>query len=326
MKSILVIAFILKILICDNTVYGADTNSSSTPPQEEYYNPHEDEHRLILWKNLFLKVNTLLVETQKLNSNIADMRTHIADIKTQIADMKTHNADVNQKIDDLTKIQQQQGIEIKQIMNHYQGMHNNLSKWTVEASNGSSPLSNSTSNSQLNWTTILRRMDGSVDFYRNWTEYKTGFGNPPDGEFFIGLEKLHQLTTATENIELKIILRDWEGEERYALYDGFQIADEGQNYKITILGDYSGDAGDAMAYHKGKQFSAKDKDNDNDNGSCAQWFKGAWWFDRCYHSHLTGPYKQKKEANNKGIVWKTWKTHEYSLKYAEMLIRPKVKN
>uniref|UniRef100_A0A1I8M9S5 Uncharacterized protein n=1 Tax=Musca domestica TaxID=7370 RepID=A0A1I8M9S5_MUSDO len=97
MKSILVIPFILNILICDNTVYGADTNSSSTPPQEEYYNPHEDEHRLILWKNLFLKVNTLLVETQKLNSNFADM-------KIQISDMKTHNDDVNQKIDDLTKM------------------------------------------------------------------------------------------------------------------------------------------------------------------------------------------------------------------------------
>uniref|UniRef100_A0A1I8M9S3 Uncharacterized protein n=1 Tax=Musca domestica TaxID=7370 RepID=A0A1I8M9S3_MUSDO len=111
MKSILVIPFILNILICDNTVYGADTNSSSTPPQEEYYNPHEDEHRLILWKNLFLKVNTLLVETQKLNSNFADMkthlgdmRTHIADMKIQISDMKTHNDDVNQKIDDLTKM------------------------------------------------------------------------------------------------------------------------------------------------------------------------------------------------------------------------------
>uniref|UniRef100_A0A1I8NL48 Fibrinogen C-terminal domain-containing protein n=1 Tax=Musca domestica TaxID=7370 RepID=A0A1I8NL48_MUSDO len=169
-------------------------------------------------------------------------------------------------------------------------------------------------------------MDGSVDFYRNWDEYKMGFGNPPDGEFFIGLEKLHQLTTAAENIELKIILRDWEGEERYALYDGFQIADEGQNYKITILGDYSGNAGDAMADHKGQQFSTRDKDNDNNKSNCAKTWNGAWWYNNCYDSHLTGPYKQTEEAFNIGVVWLNWKGFYYSLKYAEMLIRPKVKN
>ena len=34
-----------------------------------------------------------------------------------------------------------------------------------------------------------RRINGSVDFYRNWTEYENGFGDP-NAEFWIGTTPL----------------------------------------------------------------------------------------------------------------------------------------
>ena len=51
------------------------------------------------------------------------------------------------------------------------------------------------------WLVIQRRIDGSVDFNRYWSEYEEGFGNLLDndkdttGEFWIGLRSLHCLTS-----------------------------------------------------------------------------------------------------------------------------------
>ena len=84
------------------------------------------------------------------------------------------------------------------------------------------------------WTVFQKRLDGSVDFYLNWTDYKQGFGNL-SAEFWLGLDKIHRLTSQTNN-KLRVELEDFEGNTAYAEYDTFAVADEADNYRLSIEG------------------------------------------------------------------------------------------
>uniref|UniRef100_A0A1I8PR50 Fibrinogen C-terminal domain-containing protein n=1 Tax=Stomoxys calcitrans TaxID=35570 RepID=A0A1I8PR50_STOCA len=234
---------------------------------------------------------------------------------------------MSKRIDEISKRQEEQQTQLNELMKTVQPNPNVLSPMTKingEVAIKEKPKLSPQPKPATEWTTILRRQDGSVDFYRNWTEYKNGFGNPPNGEFFIGLDRLHELTNQDPPQELTIILRDWRNEERYANYSFFKIDNEAAKYKIFALGNYEGNAGNAMAFHLGQAFSTYDQDNDGTNvQNCAERWHGAWWYDNCYHSNLCATYRQEHDKFSKGIAWMQWKGHDYSLKYAEMKIRPK---
>uniref|UniRef100_A0A1B0DD80 Uncharacterized protein n=1 Tax=Phlebotomus papatasi TaxID=29031 RepID=A0A1B0DD80_PHLPP len=174
------------------------------------------------------------------------------------------------------------------------------------------------------WTVIQHRDDGGVNFYRTWSEYKHGFGNI-DGEFWIGLDKLHEITSSRIH-ELLIHLEDFEGETKIAKYDSFAIGGEKENYALILLGKYSGDAGDSLSYHAGQKFSALDLDNDSwVEGNCAQAHTGGWWYNACDTSNLNGRYlggEVPDELRYQGIYWNEFKGANYSLKKVRMMIRP----
>ena len=82
-----------------------------------------------------------------------------------------------------------------------------------------------------------KRLDGSVDFYRSWTEYKRGFGNLT-GEFWLGLDNIHRLSTSG-SYKLRVDLEDFDGNTFFAEYDPFEVSSEGEKYQLSV-GSYNG--------------------------------------------------------------------------------------
>ena len=168
------------------------------------------------------------------------------------------------------------------------------------------------------WIVFQRRFDGSEDFYLPWEDYKNGFGNLT-GEHWLGLEKIHRLT---ENgvWQLRIDLEDFSNNTIYAEYSDFSIGDAATKYRLSI-GNYSGDAGDALTYHANMSFSTYDEDNDGTSVSnCVESFKGAGWNNACYKANLNGLYFKSRILHSHGIKWNTY-SPDYVLKKSEMKMR-----
>ena len=174
------------------------------------------------------------------------------------------------------------------------------------------------------WIVFQRRVDGSVDFYRDWSQYKSGFGDL-SGEHWLGNDNLVSLTSdkSRGTWDLRIDLTDWSDDRAFAQYTDFQIT--GDKYTLNFgERDMSSTAGDALGWLKGMHFSTKDNDNDKcaDEENCAQNYKGAWWFKDGVDSHLNGHYYPDGQYHsNKGIVWYHWKRNWNPLKKSNMKMR-----
>ncbi|KAH8384818.1 hypothetical protein KR093_009019, partial [Drosophila rubida] len=133
------------------------------------------------------------------------------------------------------------------------------------------------------WMMVQQRTDNNIDFEQNWATYRRGFGDLY-GSFFIGLEKLHRLTSVQPH-ELYVHLVSFEGRTTQAHYDRFRVEGEAQGYRLAELGEYqggAGDAGDALSDSLGQQFSTIDRDNDGSaSRHCAAVYHGAWWHNNC---------------------------------------------
>jgi ficolin len=179
------------------------------------------------------------------------------------------------------------------------------------------------------WIVIQRRQDGSVDFYRNWVDYRVGFGDL-DGEFWLGNDNLRKLTETEGMWQLRFDLENWFGEKAWSEYEGFRIS--GDNFRLNVDSfNERSTAGDAILHvlerfkQDGMMFSTKDKKNDNDEVGCAVTYHGAWWYNDCTRCDLNGKYYPRRTTgadvvSRDYLRWNTWNNVE-SLKTCEMKIR-----
>ena len=188
------------------------------------------------------------------------------------------------------------------------------------------------------WIVIQRRVNDSISFNRNWTDYRDGFGKLNGGNFWLGLQNIHEITSL-EAYELYI------GMERYhptqpvqaaSAYSYFSVGDEMSNYALSISGFYDPDpnckGGDSLTAteptnHNGQAFSTPDRDNDQDgDGHCAERFCSGWWYHDCHDSHLNGKWYEEGQLADinvpDGIIWESFSGDKQSLITVVMAIRP----
>ena len=127
------------------------------------------------------------------------------------------------------------------------------------------------------WIVIQQRIvNGTVNFHRNWEDYVNGFGDL-DGEFWIGLENMHELTK--QALELQVTV--WNNNDTDMItwnYPTFSVASAVNKYRLTLSGGTGDGDMDALYYSNGRSFSTFDVDNDGYyKYNCASLLQAGWW-------------------------------------------------
>ncbi|XP_065361080.1 angiopoietin-4-like [Calliphora vicina] len=169
-----------------------------------------------------------------------------------------------------------------------------------------------------NWMHILRRIDGSENFTRPWSDYVNGFGKV-EGDYWFGLDNLNALTKANGRQLLYVHLEFVSGVSSYALYDNFLVGDATEIYRLKSLGTYDGTATDGMSYLLGKKFSTFNYDNDEEaSDNCAAKY-GGWWYGNCGYAEPTGRYHKTESVT--GIRWHKRESRVFYYKIMYFMIR-----
>ncbi|XP_045187719.2 ficolin-3-like [Mercenaria mercenaria] len=188
------------------------------------------------------------------------------------------------------------------------------------------------------WTVFHRRIDGTTDFYRNFSEYENGFGSP-NGEFWLGLKYIQEIASqGTTEIRLEMTREN--GEEGFETYKDFKLVN-GADYTLFVQRHTASAPTDteqtlhtnilseafSFASTAGWPFSTYDRDKDSDERrNYAVEHHGAWWYAVGSGVNLNGKYCRPGTRCNDGVSGLTGHYHfgfakDESLKSSRMLIR-----
>ena len=138
------------------------------------------------------------------------------------------------------------------------------------------------------WIMYQRRVDGTVNFTKNWEEYKYGFGDHGDNttELWLGNEKVYQVLQSNGSTEwqLRIEVDAFDGSGCWVVASNFRMNNETLRYSmdwnnvsasvIELVFDWN--------YHKLIPFNTLDnKEGHDDMKACVDRFKVGWWYDDC---------------------------------------------
>ncbi|XP_059144046.1 microfibril-associated glycoprotein 4-like [Physella acuta] len=170
------------------------------------------------------------------------------------------------------------------------------------------------------WTIFQRRVSGAIGFNRNWTEYRNGFGDYGVGDFYLGNENIHCISSKASH-ELRIDM-EYKGISYYALYSFFKLFSEEDGYRLSVSGFGGNVSDDSLSFKSNyQQFSTYDRDNDIDFfRHCANRYKSGWWFSFCHDVNLNGIWGSKTLGES--IEWLSITGEWDSLEFTEMKIRP----
>ena len=176
------------------------------------------------------------------------------------------------------------------------------------------------------WMIYQRRLDGSVDFERNWTSYKQGFGTIGNDttEMWMGNENVFQILQAygSTECELRIEATSFDGDSCWATCYPFQMRPESSKYSMTwnTVEESMSGLGQNLDFHKNLEFSTFDAYSCD--RACVTNFKGGWWFKLCASMFFNGVYIPNKQASGTSIFILAFKGIT-TLQKSCMMFRPR---
>jgi len=292
--------------------------------------PFRKKACLLLFVAILVSLNVVIMSvvlyTTIRSKDDTEINSQTTDANAHTTEASMHSADDSMNTTENSLLSAEQngpGVDCADIKKRYPRSLSGVYQIVIYSNSSSFQVYCDMETNEGGWTVFQRRIDGSENFYRRWTDYAVGFGNPAK-EFWLGNDRLSSLTLS-QQYKLRVDLGDWEGNYKYADYSLFKVSNSTDKYRLSQLGTYTGNAGDSLSWHKGRQFTTSDQDNDPHSNSfsssnCAVDWRGAWWYNDCHVSNLNGEYNNTASA--KGVNWYHWRGYTYSLRFTEMKIRP----